>query len=213
MFTMGLMGSSSTRSNPTTSPQGCTYLNFFATFSLMETWIMMGKISILCRTQTLSSFSMSRRAWVFWGVGREVSLSLRVHEVGAHTQGKHGEKHTGRTEVCKGDGERIWGCPFVLERVCCTVLKPNSFTSDLEIRGHWDYGRLCVSSNPRVGGSISLFGVRRRWGHCVSWLTAVLNCFVSTENVIIPYRFSYICLNLKTWSVISILFIHLTNVY
>lgn len=70
MFTMGLMGSSSTRSNPATSPQGCTYLNFFATFSLMETWIMMGKISILCRTQTLSSW-MSRRAWVFWGAWGE----------------------------------------------------------------------------------------------------------------------------------------------
>ena len=66
MFTMGLTGSSSARSNSTTSPQGFTYLNFFAIFSLTETWIMMGKISILCRTQTLSSW-MSRRAWVFCG--------------------------------------------------------------------------------------------------------------------------------------------------
>lgn len=49
-------------------PQGCTYLSFFATFSLMETWRMMGKIRILCRTQTLSSRT-SRRAWVFWGRG------------------------------------------------------------------------------------------------------------------------------------------------
>ena len=63
---MGLMGSSGAHSNLTTSPQGCTYLNFFATFSLMEMWIMMGKISILCRTRTLSSWT-SRRAWVFWG--------------------------------------------------------------------------------------------------------------------------------------------------
>lgn len=122
MFTVGLTGSSRACSNPTTGPQGCTYLNFFATFSLMETWIMMGKISILCRTQTLSSW-MSRRAWVFWGMWGEKSALASEDTRGAHTQGKHGEKHTGRTEVCKGDGERIWACPFVYEHVSCTVLK------------------------------------------------------------------------------------------
>lgn len=54
---------------PAAQPPACTYLSFFAVFSLTETWMMMGKISILCRTQTLSS-RMSRKAWTFFG-GRE----------------------------------------------------------------------------------------------------------------------------------------------
>ena len=58
-------------------PPACTYLSFFAIFSLTETWMTMGKMSILCRVQTLSSWT-SRRAWVFFVGGRgEVSQDHR----------------------------------------------------------------------------------------------------------------------------------------
>ena len=81
---------------------------------------------------------------------------------GAHTQGKHGEKRTGRTEVCKGDGERIWGCPFVHERACGTVLKVSIHLAfHLSSRNQRPLGlreALCGAQTLGVGGSISLFG-------------------------------------------------------
>ena len=54
---------------PTASPQGRAYLSFFAAFSLMEMWTMMGKMPTLCKARTLSSRTSSR-AWAFWGGAR-----------------------------------------------------------------------------------------------------------------------------------------------
>ena len=58
---------------------------------------------------------------VLRGAGREVT-SASEDTRGAHTQGKHGGKGVGRTEVCKGDGEKNLGMPLY-EHACCTVLK------------------------------------------------------------------------------------------
>lgn len=93
-------------SHPTGSPWGHPYLSFFAAFSVMEMWMTMGKISILCRVWTLCSWT-SRRAWVFWrGQGRESGS-----QPGQVVEPTHSPEGTRRAAVCSRGALRgvCWG--------------------------------------------------------------------------------------------------------
>lgn len=91
---------------PHWKPLGAPLLEFLCCLLVMEMWMTMGKISILCRVWTLCSWT-SRRAWVFWrGQGRESGS-----QPGQVVEPTHSPEGTRRAAVCSRGALRgvCWG--------------------------------------------------------------------------------------------------------